>query len=436
MRSWMRWPFVLCLVLGLVAAGAARAEDADEAEDEGGVPAGPSWTAEGTASFHTVSHAYFSDAIGTKTWQEGFTKVRGFYGLPSPTADVWFSVGGVVMGTANEDYYGTKNQTDGRVDQLAVGVSKLGNTGLSAVLGRQDIIVGDGFLIGDGYRDNKAALWNIPQNFYDGLLVDWKGPKAHALAMGVNLSRSYTNGEKTVPGQIYGGEVGWDPAETANAAIGFFTRHDTEWHPGDAHALSLRGSYGVSGLTASGEVVFQSGKFHTITRAGRGGHAALAWASEARFKPTVKLEYFMFSGEDSTTADKSEVYDPWQFRWSDWSHYYVGDLIASTVGSSSDMTIAMLQLGMTPREGTGVRLFAHRMDLQTGASYELVTGDKKAFAYEYDLVVDQALGDHFSAWVMGAYATPLDAAKAYVGDKNASQVFASVSFKFAGPAGD
>lgn len=436
MRSWMRWPFVLCLVLGLVAAGAARAEDAEEGEDEGGVPAGPSWTAEGTASFHTVSNAYFSDAIGTKTWQEGFTKVRGFYGLPSPTADVWFSAGGVVMGTANEDYYGTKNQTDGRIDQLAIGVSKLGNTGLSAVLGRQDIIVGDGFLIGDGFRDSKAALWNIPQNFYDGLLVVWKNPRAHVIGTVVNISRSFTMGEKQNPGLVYGGEVGFDASETANAAVGVFRKDISEWEGSDQTALSLRGSYGRNGVTASGEVVVENGDFGLGTMGAMGGHAALAWAGEQKMKPTAKLEYFYFSGDDTTTVDKFEGYDPWQFRWSDWSHYYVGDLIASTVGSSSDMTIAMLQLGATPREGTGVRLFAHRMDLQTGAGRGLVTGDKKPFAYEYDLVVDQALGDHFSAWVMGAYATPLDAAKAYIGDKSASQVFASVSFKFAGPTGD
>jgi hypothetical protein len=62
-------------------------------------------------------------------------------------------------------------------------------------------------------------------------------------------------------------------------------------------------------------------------------------------------------------------------------------------------------------------------------------GSSKAFAYEYDLVVDQALGPHWNAWVMGGYATPLDAAKAELGAETTGQVFASVSWKFGGPQG-
>jgi hypothetical protein len=428
----------LAVAMTMTMGGMARAEDAPAADEPvTPVPLGTSWTLEGTGSYHFVEHPYFGDGDRRDGWGEGFTRGRLNHGTPQ---GVWFSVGGVAMGTRGKDYFGVKDVGDGRIDQLAVGFSKIGDTGLSAVIGRQDIVVGDGFLIGDGFYDTKAALWNIPLNFYDGVRVDWKGPQAHALALGVNYSRSYLNGDKSVPGFIYGGEVGWDPEEEANLAVGFFTRHITEFDDlDDTHALSLRGSYGIEGLTASGEFVLESGQFLGIDLAGRGGHAALAWAGEGAYKPTAGLEYFYFSGDDPDTDDKIEFYVPWQYRWSDWSHYYVGDLLASTVGTNTNRAIWMLQLGATPREGTGVRLFAHRFDMARETSLYgpfYPSEDKaKSFAYEYDLVVDQSFGDHWSAWVMGAYATPLDVAKVWYGTANSGQLFASVSFKFGGPLG-
>ena len=60
------------------------------------------------------------------------------------------------------------------------------------VAGRQDLQVGDGFLIGDGYRDTKAALWNIPLNFYDAVRADWAQGPWHALAFGARISPSYS----------------------------------------------------------------------------------------------------------------------------------------------------------------------------------------------------------------------------------------------------
>ena len=173
----------LALALGLAPAAPVRAAEPAQEEstttvlEEAPVPAGPSVSVEATGSYHFVNTAYFAPAPKPHTtWGEGFTRLRVNYGGPS---GLWGSVGGVTMGTAGTDYAENRDVGDGMLDQLEVGLSRIGDTGLSVVAGRQDLMVGDGFLIGDGYSDGRAALWNIPLNFYDAGRVDWKRGEWH-----------------------------------------------------------------------------------------------------------------------------------------------------------------------------------------------------------------------------------------------------------------
>ena len=161
-----------------------------------------------------------------------------------------------------------------------------------------------------------------------------------------------------------------------------------------------------------------------LFRSQKGWHANLVWAGGSGWKPTLRLHYSMLSGDDPTTT-KDETFEVWQPTWNDWSEHYMGDLLASTVGAWSDMRISLAQLGVTPREGTTVRVLAHRFDRDQGAT--------KPFAYEFDAVLDQDLGKGWSGWIMGGLVKPLDRAKAdYATDKSSTQLFASLTYKFGG----
>jgi hypothetical protein len=426
-------------LLTLTAAAGRAAEEAAE-EAAGTVPAGLSYTAEATASYHFVNHPYFGADWGITSdpthvnfnWGEGFTRVRLNYGLPQ---GLWASAGGVLMATAATDYYGTEGVGDGMLDQLVVGASDINGSGLSLAAGRQDLQVGDGFLIGDGYRDTRAALWNIPLNFYDALRADWAQGDWHALAFGARLSPSYGGEGEKVKGNQFGLETGWSSGEERSLALGYFQRVDDGDAQFDAQAFSLRGAMGARGFTLAGEWVMESGTVGFEDLQGRGGHLGLKYASEGNGEPYAQLEYFHFSGDDPATPE-NEAFYPWNYRWTDWSRYYVGDLVASTLLTNSDARIWKLECGYAPLENTGLRLLLHRMLLDTGASYGgLPDGVGREFADEADLVVDQALGDHWSAWVMGAYVRPLEAAKALVGEAPSGQVFVSLTCKFGGPGG-
>ena len=436
LRQGIAIAFALAVVVGRVSALHAGTADSAAVAPVTPVAQGPSWSFEGTGSWHDAGRPYFGTADSRDDWGEGFSRLRLNYGRPD---GLWGSAGGVIMGTAGTDYVPGhdvgKGIGDGRLDQLEVGAANIGGTGVNVVVGRQDIVLGDGFLVGDGYSDHRAALWNIPLNFYDGVLTTWKNAKGHALALGVNLSPSFGGSGVYPSGQIYGGELGITPVEGADLSLAFLQQNDSHATDFNASAYSVRGSFVAGTATFSGEAVFEGGTLDGSDLRGKGGHVKMVAPVKSKWSPVVTGEYFYFSGDDPLTPGKNEGYYPWQFRWSDWSQYYVGDLLASTVITSSDMQILRAQVGVTPREGTGVRLLAHRFDRARSVLLPGAPEKKTAFAYEYDLVVDQAFGSHWSAWVMGGYAMPLDVARAEVGGETCSQVFASVSWKFGGPGG-
>jgi hypothetical protein len=101
---------------------------------------------------------------------EGFARARGFYGFGH---GAYVTAGGVVMATMQKDYYENEDVNDGLLDQLALSMPDINGSGFGFTVGRQSLTLGDGFLIGDGYRDHFAAFWNIPLSFYDGVSVNW-----------------------------------------------------------------------------------------------------------------------------------------------------------------------------------------------------------------------------------------------------------------------
>lgn len=411
-------------LLALLLAGATMAwadePAADAEEEDDSVPAGVSYSLEATGSNHHVKNAYFTKDQNSD-WSEGFARARGFYGFGK---GAYVTAGGVVMLTQGTDYFGTKDENDGLLDQLALVVPNVGESGFGFSIGRQPISLGDGFLVGDGYYDRRAALWNIPLSFYDGVTGHFaKGP--HSLTAAVtDFSPSVAGPDVDTQGLIMAGEYAWSPKDGDQLAL-TFVRADVDFDEENSTpgAFSVRGKHAAGAVSFGGEFVVENGEMYGAKMAGKGGHAEVMWQGEGRFKPSVKLQGFWYSGDDPDT-EKNEGYFPWQFSWSDWSNWYIGDLLGSTVLTSSNMRTILAQVALTPREGTGFRVLAHRFDR--------VEAEEKPFAYEFDAVIDQELPRGFSAWVMGAYATPLDGGKLEFGEENSMQMFAAVSWKFSG----
>ncbi len=425
--DWRMRAGAVALVLAVVMAAPVRAE---EAASEGGDEAsavGTSYTVEATASFHQVDHPYFGTGERRNGWGEGFSRVRLNQGFAN---GLTFTVGGVGMRTVGKDYYGTTDVGDGRLDQLVVRMDDVGKSGFGFSLGRQDIVLGTGFLVGDGYVDRRAALWNIPLNFYDGLLVTYRQKDVHALAFGVNLSHSIGSDGAYPKGQIFGGEFGWGKADGRDVSVAVVKANDTEDTDLNPIAYSLRVTWPDGPVQLSGEYVLEGGTIGGTDLSGNGGHIRFDVPVKAKWSPVATAEYYYLSGP-GTDPGKDKAYFPWQFRWNDWSQYYVGDFLASTVTTSSNLQVLIARLAVTPREGTTLRLLAHDFT----RNQEIIAVNKH-YASEFDLVIDQSIGEHLNAWIMGGVAAPYDAAKAESGGSaTGGQFFASLTYKFGGKLG-
>ena len=240
-------------------------------------------------------------------------------------------------------------------------------------------------------------------------------------------------------GNQYGGELGWSAGEERSLALGWFQRADDGGTKLDARALSVRGAFGMRGFTLAGELVTESGTFDQADLEGRGGHLGLTYALERKGEPYAQVEYLLFSGDDPATPEDEGFY-PWNYRWTDWSRYYVADLVASTLAVQQRRAHleARVRLHAAREHGPAAAAPPHRPrhggQLRRSARRAWGGG----FADEADLVVDQGLGGNWSAWVMGGYVRPREAAKALVGESRSGQLFVSLTYKFdsAGGSGD
>lgn len=327
--------------------------------------------------------------------------------------------------TAGKDYYGIRNKATGIIDQANIAFDKIAGTGFSAKIGRQDIVVGDGFIVGDGYYDHAAALWTMPLNFWDAVRGDYaKGP-FHAMAMLARLSRSYGPQK----GDLYGMDFSYKSGPL-RIGVDHFRRNDTGLTNNDAHVTSLRWSGSISRVTFSGEYAWERGVIRDVPLRANAYHSDLYLHFGQWKNAYIKMSYLHFSGDKANThAD--EQYYPWNYQWGDWSLYYMGDIIGSTLLFNSDENINLAEFSMKPTQKTRLRIFLENFRLDTGSSFgSLPPGAGKNFATELDLILDHANSDHFSWWVLGGYARPESAAKALVGSRKTYEVLLGLSANF------
>ena len=194
----MFWPF---LCLGTLAAGPASAEDER--------PSNASPSPAASASTLTASGARTSGRPTSRTAANyGWFETVGRVGLSYAFSDhVSVSAGVAGVFTLNDDPFGVSDDGTALVESAKLAVTDLFTPGLDLTIGRQDLKIGDGFLIQDGYADHKGAVWSIPLTFWDAARVDYRRGDFAGTVLAAKLSSSFG-----YDGQLYGLDFAWTPA--------------------------------------------------------------------------------------------------------------------------------------------------------------------------------------------------------------------------------
>ncbi|MFH1177005.1 MAG: hypothetical protein V1750_06320 [Acidobacteriota bacterium] len=398
-----------------------------------------------TATYFAVSHAYFGAAgqpggggHGDYFWLESMANLRGELALGAHFRALLGIHG---MATLGRDYYGLDDSRELIVDRAELGVTDIGGSGLSLTLGRQDLQIGDGFIIGDGYFETKATLWSIPLSFFDALRADYSAGPFHATALLARLDDSFPAPcEWCEPqeGSLAGLDLAWQ-SERWSAAMGHFRRNDHAEVGNDGAITAVRGALKLGPVTLAGEYGRESGALdqvggeNAVSRvdlAGEAFHLDVTWELPAGRDTYVKGSYLAFSGDDPGTREW-EQYSRWNYRWNDWNRYYIGDIIGSQFLFNQDERVIMLEGGLAPGETTRLRLFLLRTRLDTGSALGgLPPGVSKDFSDEIMVVLDYAPRPNLSTWVLLAWARPRGAARALIGSDDCAEVLTSLSVIF------
>ena len=164
MRAMRRLVPVLLLATALPA-GTAPAEDE--------TPTKPlTWTGGIGVNAYYLQGAYLGspDQPG-KDPTYGWVETIGRAGLAWSVSDHVTVSGGVAgLFTLWADPFGLDDDGAAVVESAKLAVTDLFTPGLDVTIGRQEMKIGDGFLVQDGYYDHAANVWSIPLTFWDSAL--------------------------------------------------------------------------------------------------------------------------------------------------------------------------------------------------------------------------------------------------------------------------
>jgi hypothetical protein len=306
---------------------------------------------------------------------------------------------------------------------------------LSVTLGRQDIKVGDGFLIYDGYYDT-VALWLTPITSFNAIKFSYNpGPFTFDLFYAETIVDSQNFEAVLVDGVGFAGDrsllglnTNLKTKDSGEWDLGIFVVDDESVINSDTIALSLRGTYETQTsptLTLTGEVVSEFGttnaKNHSLSttsqhREAVGGHidGTLSF-NEIKFTPYLKGRYSHFPGDDPGT-NVNEAFDPLFFKNDEFGTWGAGDINSYNLSNTNERVV-MTEVGAFPTETTMLRAQFYFFWLDK----EVTAGAGKKWSEELTLIFDWYPNDNFFAGAEFGWARPLKAAKDLFGNRNTTE---------------
>lgn len=256
------------------------------------------------------------------------------------------------------------------VDNLYVKWSNLGRTPLTLTLGRQNIMLGEGFVVMDGHPldGSRSIYFNAARADYDF----GRGAVLTAFVSYVpdvdNILPIINDQKQALIEQPEGG-MGLYITKTFEKckAEAYYLRKktgSTETHPIESgiNTFGARVTIPlVSRLSFCGEGAYQSGTYGDFDRSAYGGyfHLDYSFADSVPLLRTLTFGGLALSGDDPET-EHNEGWDPLFSRWPKWSESYIYTLIRENgVAYWSNLNSLYAGLWFTFTEGINLTVTQH-----------------------------------------------------------------------------
>jgi hypothetical protein len=148
---------------------------------------------------------------------------------------------------------------------------------------------------------------------------------------------------------------------------------------------------------------------------------ASAWNAQVSYefsslpwKPRLSYRYAFFQGDDPATA-RTESFDPLFLGFYDWGSWWQGEIGGEYFISNSNLVSHQVRLHTSPLESVGTGLIFYKFLFENPASVvpsggTAPTVTSSDLAFEVDWYADWKINSHFTASVVGAFASPGDGA--------------------------
>ncbi len=299
---------------------------------------------------------------------------------------------------------------------------------VKATLGRQEILFGEGFLVGDGYNvtprwGDIIAYGKSVRRAFDALRLTYQVfPYTVDLFTAKILDYPYPDMD------LYGLNIHFNHLDIATFDLGYFIAEGADV---EVRALSLRGEgeiliQGAPGLTVKGEHVWQAGDAGAgiDLEDARGWYLGAEYAlPDVLYEPYFGVAFIFMSGDDPDTRE-IETFDP-LFEDKAWGTFAE---LNPLVELSTNAKIWRLAAGLRPTDALSLGLSYYILELEEPV-VELLgvrdedLGDELNLNLTFDYTEDVQFG------LCMSWFDPGDALVAE-GDDTATQIVGSVKVSF------
>jgi hypothetical protein len=348
-----------------------------------------------------------------------------------------------------------------------------GGRNLDITAGLQELMYGDGFLIMDGYTEERA-VWTTPIESFPAIKASYELcenstldlfaahiPERHFLSYEAFLGEgaAFNTG-----GSLTGINFHMEESCMGKTDFGIFVKDeksssDYQTIPSvglppvtvngpdsDTIAISFRDEIEFGSFTLTGELVRQYGETRVVwdrvdpfglgdtTRRAWGGHiTGRLQLSEEGARPYIQGRYVYFGGDKRSTS-RSEAFDPFFFGWEDWGQWWLGDMTSFMV-PHTNARIIVLETGFTLTPMSSLRMMYFNTslleELHNTSNAAARPVNTKGWSHELNVIYDYAFTDHVFCGIMGGVAQPREAAENWWGDNETMmETIAWIGFEF------
>ena len=316
--------------------------------------------------------------------------------------------------------------------------ANLGEDAIDISGGRQNFMVGDGFLIADGNTNGskEGTYWFNPHQAWANSAI---------LRFNTNpirgdvfwLRRDSDPQDFVFTDSLAGINLEYVDEKLGTVGGTFYQVVDTQNGPAidGLKTFSLRGQgtpiAAVPDLFLAGEFAWQRNDFTGGDIESEAWYAEVGYTlSQVAWSPKLTYRYAHFSGDDPNTANTAEgFYNPYYGMVRGWGTWFQGEISGEYMFANTNLNSHMIMAGVAPLENLFVSAAYFRFTLDEPGAFGVTSDDVGS---EYDIYVDWIINDNIMVSAVAGLFKPDDGGNAVFGGTNDDtklfQVFAIVNF--------